>query len=134
MPPLREHIDDLPGLVGSLIDKFNKKMGKTITDISPEALIKLQNYYFPGNIRELENIMERAFIFTDSPVITETNIELRKESLVKIPKAATIKNVEKKMIINALHRWEGNRTKAAEELGVSRKTVINKIKEYGISI
>ena len=117
-------------------------MGGKITAISPEGLKKLEEYFFPGNVRELENIIERAYIFTEGDTISAESIELPRRGNPVLPEDEkneereedfTLKEVEKTHIHRVLHRWEGNRTKAAEELGISRKTLFNKIKEYGLS-
>jgi two-component system response regulator AtoC len=134
VPPLRERLEDVPLLVGRFIEKLNLKMGKKIEGASPEALKKLQRYSFPGNVRELENIIERAFIFTEFPIIESSDIEIKENHKAAPTKPQSLKKIEKQTIVEALHRWEGNRTKAAEELGVSRRTIINKIQEYGIDI
>ena len=104
---------------------------------------KLKNYDFYGNIRELENILERAAIFSDGDLISEDNIELRGDVLWHVKKAAdenvstegmSLKEIEKQSIERALRRWEGNRTKAANELGITRRTLITKIEEYNLDI
>jgi two-component system response regulator AtoC len=134
VPPIRERLDDIPLLVGRFIERLNLHMGKNIESVSPDALKKLQRYSFPGNVRELENIIERAFIFAESPTIEVADIEIKDNYKVVPAKPSTLKNVEKQTIMETLQRWEGNRTKAAEELGITRRTIINKIKEYGIDI
>jgi two-component system response regulator AtoC len=139
VPPLRERLEDIPLLVGRFIERLNRQMGKTVRSISAEACKRLQSYSFPGNVRELENIVERAFIFVDSDTIEAADLQIRdlqtkEDASIIAVKASTMKEMEKRSIIEALHRWEGNRTKAAEELGISRRSIINKIKEYGIDI
>ena len=131
LPSLRDHKDDIPALTGYFIKKFNKIMDKKINSISPEALNKLMSYNFPGNIRELENIIERAFIFCDSNELKSFDIDIRitRKQSVKI---GTLQENEKQTIIEALHRWNWNRTRASKELGITRRTLITKIKEYGI--
>ena len=131
LPPLRERKEDIPLLVGHVIKKFNKlKVGNPIQGIEPEAIRALQNYQFPGNVREMENIIERAIILarTNRLTLKDLGIELTN------PKARVIKGtldeMQKQAIIETLRRWEGNRTRAAEELGINRKTLLNKIKEY----
>jgi two-component system response regulator AtoC len=137
VPSLRERSSDIPALVGHLIERLNRKMGRTIEGIHPEALDKIQRYTFPGNIRELENIIERAFIFADGKLLEPPDIDIRIEAagapVVNEPvESANLKSMERSSIVAALHRWEGNRTKAAEELGISRRTLFNKIKRYAI--
>ena len=105
---------------------------------------KLKNYDFYGNIREMENILERAAIFSDGDLITADNIELRGDVLRHDARKATevnlgtegmsLKDVEKQVIEKSLRRWEGNRTKAANELGITRRTLITKIEEYNLDI
>ena len=92
----------------------------------------LSNYPFPGNIRELENLIERAFILADSEMLTTHDFDIDTQMNTFEVKKGTIKEVEKDAIRKALNRWEGNRTKAADELGITRRTLFNKLKEYGI--
>ena len=144
IPPLRERKDDIPLLATWIIKKLNTNMGRHFSGLTPEAMEKLKNYDFYGNIRELENILERAAIFSDGDLITAENIELRGDVLRhdarKAPEASldtegmSLKEVEKQAIEKALRRWEGNRTKAANELGITRRTLITKIEEYDLDI
>lgn len=139
IPPLRERLEDLPYLVSVLLNKLNKKMGLNIQKLSPKAWSLLKSYTFPGNIRELENILERAMIFVDDDIIQEEQIEFTNslelnniEHYKNVNPIKTLKESEKDAIIQALQRWEGNRSRAALELGISRRTIINKLKEYKI--
>ena len=134
LPPLRERKEDLLPLMASLLKKLNRKMGTNIRTVSSEAIQWLESYDFPGNIRELENLLERACIFAGGKELTLEDFDLNGSARNR-PRAiqeGTIRDMEKKMIRNALYKWEGNRTKAARELGVSRRTILNKIKEYRI--
>ena len=131
-PPLRERPEDIPFLVGIFIKKFNKSMGKSVAGISARAIAKLSEYIFPGNVRELENIIERAFIFAEGDSIDIKNLTIPVSEKKPVRKPSSIKNLEKNAIIEALQRWEGNRTRAAEELGIARRTLLYKIKEYDI--
>lgn len=142
LPPLRERRDDIPLLAGAIIAKFNQAMGTDITGFSPEALAILKAHPFYGNIRELENVIERAMLFADNSIVEPDDLflqqvlarpETKSEPHIK-DEPQTLKEMERAAIINALHRWEGNRTRAAEELGISRRTLITKIAEYGINI
>ncbi len=144
IPPLRERKDDIPLLVAWIVKKLNANMGRHFSGLTPEAMEKLKGYGFYGNIRELENILERAAIFSDGDLITEDNIELRGDVLRPSQKkdseasvdseAISLKEVERIAIEKALRRWEGNRTKAANELGITRRTLITKIEEYDLDI
>lgn len=134
MPPLRERKEDIPLIVGQLLKKLKLKIGREVKEISPEALQGLQAYDFPGNIRELENIIERAFIFAEGDTIKHSDLQIPALLSARLIKPATLKESEKRSIIEALHRWEGNRTRTAAELGITRRTLWNKIKEYGLDV
>lgn len=147
VPPLRERKEDIPLLTAWILKKLNTQMGRQFTGLTPEAMEKLKNYGFHGNIRELENILERAAIFTEGSIIGENDLELREGELEDNSKnctnfngsncdngAVSLKDIEKQAIERSLRRWEGNRTKAAEELGITRRTLINKIAEFGLDL
>lgn len=151
IPPLRERRSDIPLLAASILARLNREMGRHVTGLSPEALEKLQRHAFHGNVRELENIMERAVIFAEGSLITEEDLDIRGSIAIgpePSPTAAhgdealsafggeslTLRQIEESAIVRALHRWEGNRTRAAEELGIGRRTLINKIAEFGLDI
>lgn len=141
IPPLRDRSDDIPLLAASIISRYNRSMGSKIEGFSPEALEALKKHNFYGNVRELENVLERAMIFAEQSVITLSDLDLRssvsrpdvqaKQKDIK-EEAVSLKEIEKQAISRALQRWEGNRTHAAEELGISRRTLISKISEYGL--
>ncbi len=147
IPPLRERREDIPLLAGGIIHRLNRSMGMKTEGISPQGIERLRIYSFPGNVRELENVLERAMIFSDRRILEPDDFELRGvtfsdtdqksaretgRSLLDEGDGWSLKDVERETILRALHRWEGNRTRAAEELGISRRTLINKIMEYGI--
>ena len=149
IPPLRERLEDITVLTAKIIAKLNREMGVSITGVSEDAFDALKAYQYPGNVRELENILERAVIFAETDEICSADLELRGVVLHEMPERdtqgiidspietdepQTLKDIEMRAIIKALHRWEGNRTHAAEELGISRRTLINKIAEYGEDI
>ena len=144
IPPLRERRSDIPLLAAYIVSKYNRQMGMRITGFAPDALEALKNHPFYGNVRELENVIERAMIFADGSVIGLDDLDLRcamikkpserPDDQVHLPEALSLRDIERNAIINALHRWEGNRTRAAEELGISRRTLISKIAEYSIDL
>lgn len=147
IPPLRERKEDIPLLAHFILQKLNAKMGRHFTGFTPVAMEMLKNNTFYGNVRELENILERAAIFADGELISENDLDLRGASLhlnqpaqIQSPdnsrnnEVITLADAEKNAIERSLRRWEGNRTKAAEELGISRRTLITKIQDYGIEL
>ena len=121
-------------MAGYFIKKFNKIIGKSIREIESKAIKALQSYEFPGNVRELENIIERAVILTTTETITLKELEITPTApKPKIEvKRGTLEEIQKQAILDALRRWDGNRTRAAEELGINRRTIQKKVKEYGL--
>jgi two-component system response regulator AtoC len=134
VPPLRERLGDLPLLIGRLLGKLNSKLGKNVREIDPAALEQLGRYAFPGNVRELENLLERALIFAEGDTLTAADLVLPRSDESRSLPRATLETLERQAIIDALHRWEGNRTKASAELGITRRTLLNKIKLFGIGL
>ena len=139
VPPLSERREDIPLLAGFLIEKLSRRVGKRIESIDPDALELLTRWSFPGNVRELENLLERATIFAEHATITAADIDVpAAPDTERVPETRregerkTIRDAEREMIVEALLRWEGNRTRAAEDLGITRRTLFNKIKEYGL--
>ena len=144
VPPLRDRAADIPLLVGHLLEKLGQRMQKPRKTISPEALGALTRYPFPGNIRELENFLERAMIASEEDVIVVADLDLNgalpRLSRVSLPSPPanpgplrSMSELERDAIANALEKWNGNRTRAALELGISRRTILNKIKKFGLS-
>ncbi len=143
LPPLRERKDDIPLLAIHIVSKIGKSMGRHIDGFTPEAIEALKEHEFYGNVRELENILERALIFSEGPTIRKNDLMFSRsvssgktmDKQMPIPdELYNLHDVEKFTIIKALQRWEGNRTKAADELGISRRTLITKIGEYNINL
>jgi len=142
LPPLRDRLDDLPWLCGRLLEKLGRTMGRKTPGITAGALARLARYAFPGNIRELENLLERALIFCEGDAVTEADLELPESGVAETgdaqegspPVWGSLRELEKRAITECLLKWEGNQTKAAEELGITRRTMFNKIKEYGLAI
>jgi two-component system, NtrC family, response regulator AtoC len=146
VPPLRERPGDIPLLAGHLLERISARMGISDILLQPEALEKLSGYSFPGNVRELENIIERALIYRRGRELSVADFELRSavigeecgnpgisaEKFGGNEASGSLKKAENEAILRALQKWNGNRTKAAAKLGISRRTILNKIKKYGI--
>lgn len=141
MPPLRERTDDIPALSHFFLNQFSREMNKPIKGISNEAIQYLKSLSFPGNVRQLANILEYAAIISSSDMIVSDDFPeevFRKEppeQVTKQPKdwgGQSLKEVEEQVIRQALLKNQGKRGKTADELGISRRGLLNKIKEYGI--
>ncbi|MCK4353321.1 sigma 54-interacting transcriptional regulator [candidate division WOR-3 bacterium] len=136
MPPLREKRDDILLLANHFLKEVNKKQGKKIRGFTPRVFYFLQNYGWPGNMRELENVIERAVIIADGEKITERELPLlltkqsypTKESPIPHP----LKDAEKSCILTALNATSWNKKKAAKILRISRPTLDRKIKKYNL--
>lgn len=129
IPPLKERKEDIPLLVNHFIKKYNQILNKRIDCISKDALSYLMDYSFPGNIRELENIIERSMIMCSKNVIEKGLINFLDKSSIN-QKSGTLKDMEKEMIKKYLVENNGNKTKTAIALGISRRSLQSKIKEY----
>ncbi len=136
LPPLRRRREDVPLLVDHFVAKFNRLQGKRIAGVSPEAMAGLMEHDFPGNVRELENIVEQAFVLARGEIIETRDLppELRPSEARKSPDFGhvSIKAMEKRLIEETLRRHEGNRRKAAQDLGVNPSTLYRKILALGI--
>ncbi len=131
--PLRERREDIEPLTKFFIDRFNRKMGKHIGGIEKEALAALRLYSFPGNIRELENRIERAFILAEGDTLGLEDFALPgAEESIQV-RTGSIRDAEREAILDALRKTGWNQTKASEILGFTRRTLFNKIREYGIN-
>lgn len=138
LPGLKKRREDIPLLVDHLITKFNRLQGKDIAGISVQVMARLMAYDFPGNVRELENIIEQAFVLCRGGIIELHHLpaELRPEtpSLGDTLGAMDLKTMEKHLISAALIRYQGNRKQAAEDLGINIATLYRKIKTMGIEV
>ncbi len=138
MPPLREHLDDIPDLVAALLDGLNRKHGRSIKHISPEALDALRKQAWPGNVRELRNVLERALVTCPGETLGKENLGLNVGRAVvagagdglRLRPGMTVAEAERRLIFETLGFTENNKTRAAELLGISLKTLHNKLKEY----
>ena len=133
IPPLRNRPADIPLLVDHFLKKFRKKTRKSIRRLAPDALSALRRYSFPGNVRELENAIEHAFVMCHEDEIRPQHLPavITRESN-SVNGVTPQKRGEKEVIAEALRRHGGNRTRAAEELGIHRTTLWRKAKSYGL--
>ena len=137
VPSLRERREDIPALVTFFIDKFNQENNKDIEGISDEALELLIQYDWPGNVRELENYIERAVVVSRGSVLEAADFPQkltagpasRQDQALQV--GMTVHEVERKLIMKTLESCRGNRTEAATILGISTRTLRNKLHEYG---
>jgi len=131
MPPLRQRGSDIITLAEHFLRKFVQKYNKEGLRISRQALDKLLSYSWPGNIRELQNTIEKAVILSESPVIKPEDLYLRPLTEIDDQDSIyTLEEMEDKMIRAALERSNGNFTAAAEQLGITRQTLYNRIKKF----
>jgi len=134
-PPLRERREDIPWLIEYFIDKLNKLYNKHIQEISPYALKILMNYDFPGNVRELENIIEHSYVLCPSGIITEKHLPEKfqeKSSVPAIEIASNMRELEAIFLISVLKRNDWNRKKAADELHINPSTLYRKLKKLNL--
>jgi len=132
LPPLRERRDDIPSLVNHFVGKFSLQMNKKITRVSPGAMNLLQQQPWTGNVRELENAIERAMVVAQEPEIRESDFVF-KASAVPNGAPKSLDEIEKAHILRTLETVGWNQTRAAEILNIDRVTLHHKLKRYGWS-
>jgi len=143
LPPLRDRSGDIPLLAAHFVEKYARKFGKPVKSLSGEAAEALLEYSWPGNVRELENVIERAMILEETTTIRKKSLPIRPAGVrgpakpgvgegadLSIKKASAA--MEKELILRALEKTGGNRTKAAELLEISHRALLYKIKNYGL--
>jgi DNA-binding NtrC family response regulator len=135
IPPLRERKEDIPELVDFYLKKYQHKYGKKISSLSSHTLERLKNYAWPGNIRELSHCIERAVILSQNGQPDFADFCIHTNSLHKNHDSKptyNLQELEKDAVKKAIREAQGNYSKAAELLGISRKTLYNKISKYGL--
>jgi len=146
IPPLRERKEDIPLLVNYFIKHFSKTHGRNLQGIAPAALDSLVQYDWPGNVREVKNIVERMIVLSSNPMLTFENVpeDIRKFSRGNLPANAASQTVpvadfsridamERGLIEKTLREVGGNKSKAAQKLGISRRTLYRKLDEYKLT-
>jgi formate hydrogenlyase transcriptional activator len=138
LPPLRERREDIPALVSHFVDRFGRRMGREIDNIPPETMSALSSYQWPGNIRELQNLIERAVILSNDGVLPNPlpASGVRGIAIASAVPVTTLKDSERTLILRTLEevRWViGGPKGAAAKLGLKRTTLIHKMQKLGIS-
>ncbi len=136
LPPLRERKEDIPLLVDHFMRRFNRLKKMLVSEISSAALAALVSYDYPGNVRELENIIEHAFVFCRGPIIELDFLpdNVRPKEIESLAGLSSMEDLEVVFLTEALKRNGYNRTKTAEDLGMHKTTLWRKMKKLGISI
>jgi DNA-binding NtrC family response regulator len=140
IPPLRERKEDIPPLIDHFLNRYAEENGKAIDGLSREAQDVLLKYDYPGNVRELENIIERAVVISRDEVISVEDLPFREmqEDRAEGPKGeegrlrGSIEDLEKKLIVEAMEKADDHQTRAAELLGISERMLRYKLKKYGL--
>jgi len=140
LPPLREHKEDLPLLIEHLLEEISEKHGKKVTGVGADVMELLRSYPWPGNVRELRNVLERAAIASERGVISRQHLPsdfghaaatvTAGLNGIRFPIGTTVDDMERELILQTLSATSQNKTRAAELLGISLKTLHNKLKEY----
>ncbi|MCF7791269.1 MAG: sigma-54 dependent transcriptional regulator [Victivallales bacterium] len=134
IPPLRERREDIPVLLNYFSEQLAQKLNKPVPKISPQTVETLKNYHFPGNVRELRNLVERAIIISKDGSIDNLNEMVNTEALDAPAKSENLnlEELEREEIKKALQKTDGNQTQAAKVLGIGRNALIRRIKKYNI--
>lgn len=155
MPALREHKEDIPEMADAMVKEMNARHGTAVPGLSRALLTRFREYSWPGNARELRNTIERAVIMADSQSLDTSHlpalfgetavnqasaaelksddVAVRRDDVVQLTVGTTVNEAERQLILKTLHTTRHNKTRAAEILGISSKTLQNKLKEYALS-
>ena len=132
IPPLGERTDDIPLLANHFVGYYSRKYRKDIASITPEAMLKLKKYAWPGNVRELQHAIERAVIMADSTSLQESDFLFSRKSESTATDSLNLDEVEKAAVTRALQLHNGNISKAADELGLTRASLYRRMEKYGL--
>jgi DNA-binding NtrC family response regulator len=133
IPALYERVEDIPMLAIHFLNYYSKKYRKEILSMTPEAITKLKKYPWPGNVRELQHALERAVIMADSNVLQESDFLFsRKGNDAAEADTLKLNEVERAAVVKAIQLHNGNISKAAEELGLTRASLYRRMEKYGV--
>jgi DNA-binding NtrC family response regulator len=133
IPPLSERVDDIPMLASHFLDYYSRKYHKEVLSIAPDAIVKLKKYAWPGNVRELQHALERAVIMADSATLQQSDFLFNRKGDVSVnPDTLNLDEVEKAAVVKALQLHNGNISKAADELGLTRASLYRRMEKYGL--
>ncbi len=138
LPSLRQRNGDIPLLIDHFLGQYNEAFDKTIRGISPECVARLESYDWPGNVRELKNVIQRAVVMCSGEVLLPEHLPARitrggpGRPRISFPVGTTLSEVEKEMLARTLSFTGNNRSRAAAMLGISRRSIYNKIEKYGL--
>jgi DNA-binding NtrC family response regulator len=142
LPPLRERIEDIPILASYFLKRYGEEYGRDVRLLS-DALAEMKKYRWPGNVRELKNVIERAFAFAENGVIGAGDLDLRGDdadgdaqpgAVAGAASGPTLAEMERDLIVRTLEQTGGNKKRAAEILGIERRTLYNKARRFGIDL
>lgn len=135
LPPLRERREDIVPLANSFLKKFAAQAGRVLTGYSPSAADQLRNFDWPGNVRQLQNEVQRAVLMTEGPLVDVQDISINHVASGKDEMELTLlEGMERNTIVQLLKETGGNKLETAKRLGIGRQTLYNKIKAYGIDV
>jgi len=136
LPPLRERLDDIIPLATSFLKRFAAQAGRNITGFTPGAMEKLRSYDWPGNVRQLQNQIQRAVLMTDSETIDASDLSITAETQPAEENGSLtlLEGMERQTILQMLKETNGNKLETAKRLGIGRQTLYNKIKLYNIEV
>jgi DNA-binding NtrC family response regulator len=141
LPPLAARREDIPLLVDHFLQRLGRRSGKPVPRVADDVLGLLMRYDYPGNVRELENIVEQAVVFARGPTIQPEDVRLPESSGEARPSLGdgksclkkALRDPEKRLLLEALSRTGGNKKRAAELLGISRSALYEKLRRHGVS-
>ena len=138
LPPLRQHLEDVPALLAFYVDGFNREFRKKVKGVSPAALKLLQGYGWPGNIRELRNAVERAMLLASGSWLEPEDFSLSARGTSPVgfelpANGVDLESLEQSLVVQALERCHGNQTKAAALLGMNRDQIRYRIEKFGLT-